>query len=193
MIESTAGWISWGGPLAAALALGLGWVAYRVVRDPGRRTRGALRRISPHLLSDVFVPDGVDGYVHVDHVLLASGGVVVLDVRRYPGVIFGAEGIDQWTQVLESGSYKFDNPLPELDWRVQIVQGLVGQVPVEGRLLFTAESRFPKGRPSRVVQLDSLAQDLGGMVTGRPVPPQWLEAWSALRDSVRRGAAPSAG
>ncbi len=39
------------------------------------------------------------------------------------------------------------------------VRLLTGEVPVEGRLLFTLKSDFPKGKPRNVLRIDDLTDD----------------------------------
>jgi hypothetical protein len=50
------------------------------------------------------------------------------------------------------------NPLESLYDRVAAVRLLAGDVPVEGRIVFTDRGRFPKGRPPHVSRLGSLAE-----------------------------------
>jgi hypothetical protein len=39
------------------------------------------------------------------------------------------------------------------------VRLLTGEVPVEGRLLFTVRSEFPKGKPRNCLRIDNITQD----------------------------------
>ena len=80
----------------AALAVGL-WIWLR-----GRARRALVARIesvSGAHISDVLLPDGNDGWFHLDFVLLTAGGLVVLDLRDVPGLVFGSEQMNEWTVI----------------------------------------------------------------------------------------------
>ena len=79
---------------------------------------------------------------------------------RYPGIIFCADNIDEWSQVLEGKSYKFKNPLVDLDYQVNAVSACIPGVPVDGYLFFDHQALFPKGYPERVIQLNTIPQSL---------------------------------
>lgn len=153
-----------------------------------RRIRRALRRVSGDLLRDVVIPDGVGGVLQIDWLLLTRGGAVVLDVKPYPGMLFGGEHIDQWTQVVRGGSYKFPNPLPANRTRVQAVREFIPGLPVAGRVVFTHEGRFPKGHPDGISPLERLAEDLGpwaGAEVGAPYRAAWDEFKARLAQADR--------
>ncbi len=48
-----------------------------------------------HLLNNVTVPFQ-DGTTQIDHILISTKGVFVIEVKHYSGWIFGNEKSDQW-------------------------------------------------------------------------------------------------
>ena len=148
--------------LLLAVAIGLVVVAallgLRVYRRRARRRNLLLRleRIALRAAHQVEVPDGMGGYFHVDHLLLTLQGLLVLDTRRVQGLIFGGDQMSEWTVMGRKRRYTFENPQPALYDRVAAVKALAGEVPVEGRLLFSDVGKFTKGRPKWVLMLDSL-------------------------------------
>ncbi|MHB1240994.1 MAG: nuclease-related domain-containing protein [Gammaproteobacteria bacterium] len=153
-----------------------------------RRIRRILRRLCADLLRDVVIPDGVGGVLQLDWLLLVQGGVVVLDIKPYPGMLFGAQHINQWTQVIRGGSYKFPNPLHANRTRVQAVREAIPGMPVDGRVVFPRDGQFPKGRPDGVSSLDHLAQDLGpwaGMEVGASYRALWDQFKASLTQADR--------
>jgi hypothetical protein len=178
-------------PLAVAgalLALGLAWLGGTAFRR-ARARRALLSRIeavSGAYLHDVLLPDGNDGWFHLDFVLLTAGGLVVLDLRDLPGLVFGGEHMNEWTVMFKQRRSTFPNPLGPLYDRVAVVRALAGaKVPVEGRVVFTDRTTFPKGHPPEVLRLSSLAGEL---------PPPIEAALTALRpafERVRAAATPS--
>jgi hypothetical protein len=150
---------AWLGIGAAALLLSVAAVVgLRVYRRRARRralvTR--LERIAFEAAHQVLVPDGMGGHIHVDHLLLTPRGFLVLDTRRVAGLIFGGDQMSEWTVMGRGRRYTFDNPQPALYDRIAAVKTLVGEIPVEGRLLFSNVGKFTKGIPKWVLMLDGM-------------------------------------
>jgi hypothetical protein len=169
-------WALWGLViLLASILLGVIWRR----RLHGHRVRRLLRRIGCEYCADLVVPDGVGGVIYLDYLLLTPAGLVVMDVKNYQGVLFGSDNIQNWTQMVKEGSFKFTNPLLQNTLRVQAVRHLVPGVPVAGRVVFTPEGSFPRGRPAGVSMLNSLPDDLA-FAPGAALPPHYRSAWMSL-------------
>ena len=154
--------------LALVLAA-FGWLTLRFWRR--YRERRALRRciasVAADHLRDVALPDGNDGWFHVDFLLLSPAGIVVVDLRDLPGLIFGGEQMTEWTVMQKTRRFTFANPLGALYDRVAVVRQIAGEgVPVEGRVVFTDRGSFPKGHPPQVTRLGSLASALPPLTGG---------------------------
>ena len=78
------------------------------------------------------------------------------EVRRLDEQIFGGDQMSDWTVMGRGRRYTFDNPQPALYDRIAAVKALVGEVPVEGRLLFSNVGKFTKGIPKWVMMLDGI-------------------------------------
>jgi hypothetical protein len=149
-------WIATG---AALLAFGAaGYVCYGVFQRRSRRKGllARLDRIAYEAAHQVLVPDGMGGFIHIDHLLLTPRGLLVLDTRRVAGLIFGGDQMSDWTVMGRGHRYTFDNPQPSLYDRIAAVKALVGDFPVEGRLLFSNLGKFTKGMPKYVMMLDGI-------------------------------------
>ena len=176
---------------AAALALlgtgvYVGYGAYqRRLRRKGLLAR--LERIGYQAAHQVLVPDGMGGFIHIDHLLLTPRGVLVLDTRRVAGLIFGGDQMSDWT-VMGRRRFTFDNPQPALYDRVAAVKALVGDVPVEGRLLFSNLGKFTKGKPKYVLMLDGIEVEfpvVDRTQTDFPEYAPYLSAWKRLVSQLR--------
>ena len=141
--------------VASALLLFWLWQRYRrfVVR---RSIRATIDAVAYEFLADVLITDGMDGFFHFDFLLLTQRGILVLDLREIPGVIFGGDQMDEWTVMTRRRRFTFANPQGPLLDRIAAIKQLAGETPVEGRIAFTSRSKFPKGRPKSVLMLDSL-------------------------------------
>ena len=162
----------------------------RIYRRRARR-RGLLarlNRIAFETVHQVQVPDGMGGYFHVDHLLLTPRGVLVLDTRRVAGLIFGGDQMSEWTVMARGHRFTFENPQPALYDRIAAVKAVVGDLPVEGRLLFSNIGRFTKGMPKWVLMLDSIEVEFSRVDTkmkSSPGYPKLLETWTLLREQLR--------
>jgi hypothetical protein len=177
---------------AAAVAL-LGLAAAVASRWYRRRSRRRallqrLARISFEAVHQMLVPDGMGGYFHVDHLLLTPRGVLVLDTRRVAGLIFGGDQMSEWTVMARGRRFTFENPQPALYDRIAAVKALVGELPVEGRLLFANVAKFTKGIPKWVVMLDSIEVEFPVVDASMKDPatyPAVLEVWNGLCQQLR--------
>ena len=181
-------WIGMGAVAVVLLAC-----AFWGLRAYGRRSRRRalltrLGRIAFEAAHQVLVPDGMGGFIHIDHLLLTPRGVLVLDTRRVAGLIFGGDQMSDWTVMGRSRRYTFDNPQPALYDRIAAVKALVGEVPVEGRLLFSNVGKFTKGIPKWVLMLDGIEvqfQIVDQSMKASPALAHYREAWAKLVSQLR--------
>ena len=181
-------WIGIGAALLLLATLGFfGWRAYQ--RRARRKSLLArLEQVAAASAHQVLVPDGMGGFIHIDHILLTPRGVLVLDTRRVAGLIFGGDQMSDWTVMGRGHRYTFDNPQPALYDRIAAVKAIVGEVPVEGRLLFSNVGKFTKGIPKWVVMLDGIEVEFPVVARGDPTlaaPEQYQDAWSRLVAQLR--------
>jgi hypothetical protein len=180
--------------IAAGVALLLvgagGYVGYGAYRRRSRRKAllGRLERIAYEAAHQVLVPDGMGGYIHIDHLLLTPLGLLVLDTRRVPGLIFGGDQMSDWTVMARGRRFTFDNPQPALYDRIAAVKALAGDIPVEGRLLFSNVGKFTKGMPKYVLMLDGLevefpVADRG--LKGSAGLSEFAEVWSRVLPQLK--------
>jgi hypothetical protein len=181
----------WIGLAAAVLLLvAIGFFGLRAYQRRARRKSllARLERIASAAAHQVLVPDGMGGFIHIDHILLTPRGIVILDTRRVPGLIFGGDQMSDWTVMGRGHRYTFDNPQPALYDRIAAVKALVGEVPVEGRLLFSNVGKFTKGIPKWVVMLDGMEVEFPVVDrTSQSLPgtEQYDEVWGRLLAQLR--------
>ena len=173
---------------AGAVLVLMGTGGYVGIRAYQRRARrksllARLDRVAYEAVHQVLVPDGMGGYIHIDHLLLTPRGILILDTRRVAGLIFGGDQMSDWTVMGRSRRYTFDNPQPALYDRIAAVKALVDDVPVEGRLLFSNVGKFTKGIPKWVLMLDGIEVEfpvVDRSMKGSPAFAHFIEAWGRL-------------
>lgn len=122
------------------------------------RLQRCLNRIGSEQLRNLVCTDGLDGYYTIDRLALTGDGILLIAYKPYVGNIYCAERIHEWTQVIGQKSFKFENPLFELENQVTALKSITGNVPLRAYLFFNDSATFPKGHPESVLQPDSIPQ-----------------------------------
>ena len=173
---------------AATVGFGLSWL-WRWYRQYSARK--ALRTIvtaagSDHLV-DMLVPDGMGGGYHVDFLLLTARGILVIDLRDVQGNIFGGDQMAEWTVFDGPRRFTFTNPQSALYDRIAAVKAVAGDVPVEGRIVFTRKGKFPKGLPKFTLMVDSLRAEFPSVefdsISGAMA--RFNDPWQRLKTTVK--------
>jgi Nuclease-related domain len=176
--------------IAAAVALGvlLAWVWrwYRQYRARKALHAAVVSGAADHL-TDTLVPDGMGGSFHVDYLLLTLRGVLVIDLRDVKGNIFGGDQMAEWTVMDGARRFTFTNPQSALYDRIAAVKAVAGDVPVEGRIIFTRRGRFPKGLPKWTLMLDALRAEFPSADFESPAETvaRFRDGWQRLRGEVK--------
>ena len=166
------------GVLLAALVLSWWLRRRRRLREPDAR----LRMVADDLLANFLLPDGDDGEIHIELAVLTPDGVLVVDVKRVKGHVFGSDAMQDWTVIGERRRFTFANPQPALLDRIAAVSRLLPQVPVDGFVVFTAGADFSKGLPAQTLLLDDLIARLAERRRDNgQVPEDYRSGWEQLR------------
>ena len=171
-------------PLVGALAvLLLGWALVRWFRHPRGGPHAALKQVSVALVRDVLVPDGMGGQIYVDHLLLTSRGIAVVDVKNFSGTVFASDRMQEWTVIDTGRRFGFPNPQGTLLDRVAAVRALVSNVPVEGHIVFGNGADFSKGRPKHVMVAHELEPHYGkpGKADRERLTDAYAPHWAKLK------------
>lgn len=153
---------TWAYPTAAAVAvIALAVWGYLLLRAYRARKQieATIASVAYEMLRNVLIPNGNGGHIHVHYLLLTQRGLLVADLLDLPGAIFGGDQMIEWTVIGKKRRFTFPNPQHTLYDRMAAVRLLTGDVPVEGRVVFTTRSQFPKGKPRNVLRIDDLANE----------------------------------
>ena len=153
---------AWAYPTAAGIAVIAlavwGYVLFRAYRTR-KEIEATVASVAYEMLRNVLIPNGNGGHIHVHYLLLTQRGLLVADLLDLPGAIFGGDQMIEWTVIGKKRRFTFPNPQHTLYDRMAAVRLLTGDVPVEGRVVFTTRSQFPKGKPRNVLRIDDLANE----------------------------------
>jgi hypothetical protein len=82
--------------------------------------------------------------------------------------------------MLEQKSYKFKNPLFELEYQIKALGNCVPGIDINGYLFFDHQAEFPKGHPERVIHSSEVPEHLKKS-SSREVDADVLSAWQTLK------------
>jgi hypothetical protein len=174
--------VQWIAALAVMVLLIVVWGLYRR-RGRGDRLHKVLGEISFDRIEALLIPNGDDGEIQIDHLLLTSQGLLIVDIKDAEGTIFGSDKMQEWTVINDERRYTFSNPQPALYDRIAAVRHIVRQVPVSGRILFRDGANFTKGVPGMVSSLDELQDEFGekDLATAKVKIEAFKPHWDLLR------------
>lgn len=115
-----------------------------------------------HLLNNVTIPFQ-DGTTQIDHILISTKGIFVLETKHYKGWIYGDEKSKTWTQVTFHVKNQFQNPLRQNYRHIKVLQELLDFLPKEqihSIVVFTGDGVFRSELPKKVVYLHQLVDYL---------------------------------
>jgi len=179
-------WLTFAIAAVAVFLLAWAWRWYRRYRAR-KALRSAITGGTADHIANSLVPDGMGGGFHVDFLLLTLRGVVVIDLRDVKGNIFGGDQMADWTVMDGARRFTFTNPQGALYDRIAAVKAVAGDVPVEGRIVFTRRGKFPKGLPKWTLMLDALRAEFPTPSYESPAESAagYREGWQRLKAAVK--------
>jgi len=74
------------------------------------------------LLSDLTLPVNTTGTTQIDHVLIASHGLYVIEQKNYAGKLYGKREDSHWRKLKSSGTLKLQNPFRQNYGHIKAIQ-----------------------------------------------------------------------
>jgi len=145
------------------------------------RTRRCLESIGIRQLRNVTCSDGLDGEYVLDRLVMLPKAILLITRKRYSGNIYCAVRISEWTQVVAQKSYKFENPLFELENQLTALRSQLPGILVQGLLFFDQSALFPKGHPDSVLHTGNIPANYLRENCAEP-DKTILDAWQMLLD-----------
>ena len=149
-----------------------------------RNLQGLIGRLGRTSLRHISLMDGADVPIYIEYLILRPEGLLLLIVKPFRGNIFAAEKIQNWTQVIRHHSFKFANPLHELETNMQALRGMLPKINIRGLVVFAQGAYFPKGKPELVCDFEEL-KALAAQQDTREIPESVQQAWQQLSSSIR--------
>lgn len=102
---------------------------------------------------DVIIPAS-NGTTQIDHILISSYGVFVVETKNKGGWIFGSEDQPKWTQSFYGKKYSFQNPLRQTYRQKKILAKFlsVDETTIQTIIYFVGSCRFKTSLPPNVLR-----------------------------------------
>lgn len=111
-----------------------------------------------HLMNNITVAFQ-DGTTQIDHILISTRGIFVIETKHYSGWLFANEKSRQWTRVHFRQKNRFQNPIHQNFKHIKAVQQLLDFLPTEhihSIVVFTGDAEFKTPIPKGVVDSSQL-------------------------------------
>jgi len=138
-----------------------------------------LKNIGVDARHNIVIPDGIDETIFIEHLILMPDEIFILGVKKFRGLIFAAEKIELWTQVVGNKSYKFENPLLQLESSVVTLNSKTKESKIGKKVLFISGSTFPKGKPDNIVSIEKVKTWRRSLIQEN-VPDSLQKDWETL-------------
>lgn len=104
-----------------------------------------------HVINNVILPTD-SGTTQIDHIIVSTYGVFVIETKNMNGWIFGSEKQKIWTQSLYGNSYKFQNPIHQNFKHIKTLQSLLNlnEYQIYSVIVFVGKCTFKTKMPENV-------------------------------------------
>ena len=111
-----------------------------------------------HLLVNNLTLPANGGTTQIDHVIVASTGVFVIETKHYFGWIFGNPQDNQWAQQIYLKKFRFQNPLRQNYAHIKVLQALfdLPEDHFHSVVVFTGDAQFKTDLGPNVLKIAGL-------------------------------------
>lgn len=116
-----------------------------------------------HVLNNVTLRLADGSTTQIDHILISTRGIFVIETKHFRGWIFGNPKSKRWTQVIYKIKHTFQNPLFQNYMHVKGVQSLFRFLHphhIHNMVVFTGEATFKTAKIDNVCYIDELIPEI---------------------------------
>lgn len=144
--------------LALGIAIGRQILVHHYVGEALVANAITLNVPQPHvLLNNVTLPTA-EATTQIDHLLITTTGIFVIETKHYQGWIFGGPDQPQWTQTIYKKKSRFQNPIRQNYGHLKTLQSLF-TLPSDNffpLVVFTGDAEFKSDLGPTVLKLHEL-------------------------------------
>ena len=106
----------------------IGGVSNRLGKEGERSVYRVLKKLKKYgeiLLNDIMITYP-KGSTQIDHILITSFGIIVIETKNYSGVVYGYGNSTYWKEFFPNGKeYKFYNPVKQNEGHITVLKNLI--------------------------------------------------------------------
>ena len=114
------------------IALILRLLDHRSAGEVGEdRVSGILKKLPKEdytVINDITIKNRA-GTSQIDHLVISSYGIFVIETKCYKGWLFGSEESEKWTQALYTGKFQLYNPIQQNRWHIKALRYNLDEYP----------------------------------------------------------------
>ena len=115
-------------------------------------------RKTPHYLFNHILIETDDHITQIDHVVISTKGIFVVETKNLKGWIFGSPQNQTWTQTIYGKKYKHYNPLKQNYKHIRILETALGvsRRKFHSVIVFTKNTKLKTAMPENVMYTNKL-------------------------------------
>lgn len=119
-----------------------------------KKVKKILSHLDPNhyiVLNDLYVPKGDQQTSQIDHLVISSCGIFIIETKNYKGWIFGSEDSQYWKQVIYKKKSNIYNPIRQNAGHIQAIKNYLGnvmdEIPIYSIIVFTNKANLKFKNP----------------------------------------------
>ncbi len=112
-----------------------------------------------HVLSNITLRLEDGSTTQIDHILITTKGIFVIETKHYKGWIFAKANSKNWSQSLYYDKFRFQNPIHQNYKHVKVIQKTLDFMEpqcIHNIVVFSGEAVFKSAKPHNVFYLEEL-------------------------------------
>lgn len=149
----------------------------RAIAEAGNHGEAQIRHLllkycenrDAHVLNNVTLRLEDGSTTQIDHILVSTKGIFVIETKHYWGWIFANPKSKFWTQVTYCGKFRFQNPIYQNYKHVKAIQGLCEFLEpphIHNIVVFSGKATFKTPKPDKVYYTEELLPTIDQYLDG---------------------------
>ena len=97
----------------------------------------------------------------IDHILINSRGIFVIETKNYTGIIIGKEDDKNWMQIINDNKYFFLSPILQNEFHIKMIRNYIFEdIPIYSIIAFSNKSSLKVKANKDVIHINELTETI---------------------------------
>jgi len=97
----------------------------------------------------------------IDHILINSRGIFVIETKNYTGIIIGKEDDKNWIQIINDNKYFFSSPILQNEFHIKMIRNYIFEdIPIYSIIAFSNKSNLKVKANKDVIHINELNETI---------------------------------